>query len=202
MTSAHKQIFLFILIFFLFLQGTTAFAHSTVSPSHVGTSRYQNFSLSTPTERDVPTVGIRLLIPESLERVTPFVKPGWDIKIIKDQSGEKVTEIQWTGGSIPPGQKDVFEFTAKTPESGSTLIWKAYQTYENGEVVAWDEDPTKPKDGEEKVSNPYSVTEVVADTLKAETQGEEKGNGNSTSLSLLALGISLVALAGVFIRSK
>ncbi len=175
-----------------------AFAHSTVSPSQTIPSKYETFSLSVPTEKDAPTLGVRLLIPASLDRVTPFVKPGWNIDIKKE--GEKVTEIEWTGGAIPTGQKDVFQFTARTPKEGTTLIWKAYQTYEGGEIVAWDRDP-KVANKDAEVKNPYSTTSVTADEV-SQHEKKEKGilpeknqsnNDQSFYLSLAALIISLIA---------
>lgn len=179
-----------------------ALAHAVVSPAAVPPSRYQNFSLSVPTERDFPTVGIRLLVPEKLERITPFVKPGWSIEVLRDADGERIAEIRWVGGSIPPGQKDVFEFTARTPAEPTTLVWKAYQTYRDGVVVPWDQDPHpaghEEGEGVEKVANPYSVTDVVADTLTAPSPREEKW---ATPLALLAVVLSLAA-TGLALRRR
>lgn len=210
----YLSIFFVIALFLVYSQEVSA--HSTVSPSQVPDSKYETFTLSVPTERDVPTIGVRLLIPEGLERVTPFVKAGWSIEVKKAQNGEepKVTEIIWTNGAIPAGQKDVFEFTARTPQEAATLIWKAYQTYEGGEVVAWDRDPKQPNEDEVdgKVKNPYSVTEVIADvpvTVEKSIQqsglaavAETKGSFNNTSLvSFLALILSVIAL-GISLKKK
>ncbi|MBI2109318.1 MAG: DUF1775 domain-containing protein [Parcubacteria group bacterium] len=199
----------FIVTLFVFYS-PTVFAHSTVTPSQVPASKYETFNLSVPTERDVPTEGVRLIIPEKLERVTPFVKSGWDIEVKTKQEGDKtiVTEIEWTGGAIPAGQKDVFQFTARTPQEDTTLIWKAYQTYARGEVVAWDRDPQKPNEDEKdgKVKNPYSTTEVVADTSASAddhmsstpysapvTEASSKADYTFMT-ALLALVLSVVAL--------
>jgi len=178
---------------FLLLTPTFALAHSTVSPSSVSTSQYQTFSLSVPTEKEIPTTAVRLLLPDGLDRVTPLVKPGWRIDILKDSSG-KVTELRWIAGSIPAGQKDVFEFSARTPASSTSLVWKAYQTYENGTVVAWDRDP---KAGGE-VSNPYSITEVMGPVLEAPTPEAKKSD---QTMAIVALAISIAAL-GLSLRNR
>ncbi len=162
-------------------------AHSTVSPSQSTTQKYENFTLSVPTEKEVPTVGVRVLIPETLDRVTPFVKSGWTINITK--AGEKVTQIEWTGGTIPAGQKDVFLFTARTPAEDTTLIWKVYQTYQGGEVVAWDQDPKSA----EEVSKPYSTTEVKIDSAST-VDSRPSRDKYQIAIAWAAIAISLVAL--------
>ncbi len=178
----------------------TAFAHSTVSPSQVGTSKYENFSLSVPTEKELPTTGIHLVIPPEISKVTPFVKAGWRINISKDATG-KVTAVEWSGGSVPAGQKDIFQFTAVTPKEEATLVWKVHQTYQDGTVVAWDQDPKGSHEHEEgkEVKNPYSVTEVLGDAalLSAKAGGEKKKRGVHVTLvlSLLALALAGVSLA-------
>src|ERR1700741_506950 len=114
-TGAPREHALVTALFFgaFFILGTAAvFAHAVVSPAATITSKYETFSLSVPTEKDIPTVGVRLLIPDALDRVTPFVKSGWTITVKKDPANpEKITEINWTGGMIPAGQKDAFSFT-------------------------------------------------------------------------------------------
>lgn len=188
-----KHLTLGTLLTAVFLLGApAAFAHSTVAPANVPTATYQTFTLSVPTEREVPTTNVVLMVPEGLERVTPFVKPGWTITMTKDADGN-VTQVEWSGGSIPAGLKDTFEFTARTPQQTSTLVWKVYQTYAGGERVAWDQAPHEENgahDGEGEVKNPYSKTEV------ADTPAEKApSNAVPLGLSVVALVLSLSAIA-------
>src|SRR5258708_680758 len=99
---------IFISIASLFSFAFPAFAHVIVHPSQAGVAAFQEFSMSVPTEKDNPTVGIKLLIPDGLQMVTPNVKAGWTITVKKNGTGDTapVTEIDWTGGSIPSGQRD------------------------------------------------------------------------------------------------
>jgi hypothetical protein len=64
-----------------------------------------------------------------------------------DHVSEEVKELIWMNGSIPVGQRDDFVFSAQAPADESTLVWKAYQTYADGTVVAWDvaSDADQPK---------------------------------------------------------
>lgn len=189
---------------FMLFGVTPAFAHVTVKPAEVGVGTRLNFVVSVPTEEDVPTVQVRLVLPEGLQSVRPNVKPGWTISLTKSGDGEeaKITEIVWSGGSIPAEQRDEFVFSAQAPAEESTLVWKAYQTYGDGTIVSWDNSPdvveeyTKtnpPADGEHdhNAPKPYSQTQVIND-LKSENQSPSTAvapTGGS-----LPMTISLVAL--------
>ncbi len=167
-----------------FLFAATASAHSVVSPSETFTSKNETFSISVPTEEEVPTIGVRLLVPPEIDRVRPIVKPGWRIQLKKDVAG-KITEIIWSGGSIPADQKDVFTFSGRAPATSTTLVWKVYQTYRGGKIVAWDRDPQDLREGEESVATPYSTTVV-------KNQADDQKSPDSSRLPLT---FSLVALA-------
>ena len=103
----------------LLLSATPAFAHVVVKPNAVGVGAFQTFTVGVPNEKDNPTVGVRLVIPEGMKFVSPNVKPGWTIDVKKTGDGENavVTEINWTGGSIPAGQRD---------DACSGCIWQSY----------------------------------------------------------------------------
>jgi uncharacterized protein YcnI len=190
------------------LLAVTVSAHVTVNPRSVGVAARQVFTISVPNEKDMATTGVRLVLPENIESATPTVKPGWRIEIKNVPTGNKVTdhhgmevdemrptEIVWTGGSIPQGQRDEFTFASRAPAGESKLAWKAYQTYSDGSVVAWDQTPGT------DVENPYSVTEVV-DDLSADTE-EEAVDASTSKKGELALVFSIVALAlSVFVLTR
>jgi len=168
-----------------------AAAHVVVSPSSALTGEYETFTTSVPNEKEIPVTGLRLVIPDSIESVTPTVKSGWEIAITKKD--DKVTEISWTGGSIPAEQRDEFTFSAHLPSKAGDITWKAYQTYKDGSVVAWDQKPSEDAHHEgEEGKGPYSVT-TVSDEL------EKEASAPSSSSNILLYFISVVALAvGVF----
>ncbi|HRH31118.1 MAG TPA: YcnI family protein [Candidatus Paceibacterota bacterium] len=177
---------------FSFLISSTVSAHVTVKPNQAGIGAYQTFTVNVPVEKDIPTVGVRLVIPEGVASVTPNVKPGWRVTVKKDSNAEdaKVTEITWTGGSIPVGQRDEFAFSAKTPATETKLNWKAYQTYRDGTVVAWDQDAGTLDETAENVG-PYSTTTIINDLAPV----EKKGNG-ALAMSIIAL---VLAAAGLIV---
>lgn len=184
-----------------FSLSTTAMAHVVVRPAEVSVAKYQVFTTSVPNEKEVPTTRVRLLIPEGLEHVSPTVKPGWTITINKSGEGEdeRVSEIIWSGGSIPEGQRDEFTFSAKVPASETTLQWKAYQLYQDGEEVTWDQEvPDASSDSHtDIVTNPLSETQVIDDlAIAAEVEEEAPTNALDVSivLSLLAVALSVWAV--------
>jgi uncharacterized protein YcnI len=213
-------------VFSLLLGATPAYAHVAVKPAQVGAAERVTFSVGVPTEEEDPTVQVRLVIPEGLQSVTPFVKPGWEIELKKTGEGEeaKVTEIIWSGGSIPAERRDEFLFAAQAPADETALVWKAYQTYGDGDIVAWENSPevikeyTKnnpPKEGEDdhNAPRPYSETKVINDLKSSpspatNTQGESTsvaGSQNNTTpmmLSVVALLLAAGALGMQFYKKK
>lgn len=170
------------------------FAHVVVQPASVEVGAFQTFTVSVPVEKDQPTIALRLIVPEGLRHVTPTVQPGWTIRTVR--SGDVITEIIWQGGSIPAGQRDDFTFSAQAPAAEDKLVWKAYQTYRDGTVVAWADDPGL-EHTDFSTSGPFSVTVVVND-LTPSKQYLNKANA-VLILSIIALFVSVL---GVFRRKR
>lgn len=164
-----------------------AFAHVVVAPREATTGTYQTFTTSVPNEKDTAVTTVRLVIPDTIESVLPTVKPGWQIETKRD--GERVKEIIWTGGLVPSGLRDEFTFSAHLPASAQDIHWKAYQTYQDGTVVSWDQDPSKSEHGHaDKNTGPYSTTVVSEKTEVVAPQG---------SISLLPLYVLGAAALGL-----
>jgi len=172
----------------IFVFTSPVFAHVIVKPSSAGIGSFQTFDVGVPSEKDMSTIELKLLIPKGLSEITPNVKPGWSVSVVK--SDDTVTEIDWTGGEIPSGQRDDFYFSGQMPADVSTIQWKAYQTYADGSVVSWDMDPKKVKKGEE--GTPFSTTNVVNDLAPANsTSGDEEHLSQKTTFAFI---FSIVAL--------
>ncbi|HEV2344008.1 MAG TPA: YcnI family protein [Actinocrinis sp.] len=75
--------------------------------------------------------------------------PGWSAKVtdttlatpIHTDDGDisqVVSQITWSGGSIAPGQYGAFTvLLGQLPSNASQVVFKAVQTYSNGDVVRW-----------------------------------------------------------------
>ncbi len=190
-------------VLFIIFGTVPAFAHVVVNPNQAPVASDQIFSVGVPVEKDSATIALRLIIPDGLKSVTPNVKPGWQITVKKagDGDGAKVTEIDWIGGDIPNGEKDDFVFAAQVPAAETILNWKVYQTYSDGSVVSWDQDPKNIKgDDENGTSGPYSQTKVINDlasssapAVPSDSQAETSGKWPIV-FSLVALLLSAIAV--------
>ncbi len=184
----------------MLIMPATVFAHVAVQPNEVGVGKTQVFSISVPTEKEVPTVGVRLVLPSGLQEVIPTVKAGWQIEMKKSGEGDKqeVSEISWTGGSIPPDQRDDFSFSAQVPAQATTLQWKAYQTYQDGSIVSWDQTPTNSDDATGD-KGPYSTTKVINDLAATTSTTATKNNHIGP---YVVAGLALVIAVGSFVVKR
>ena len=142
-----------------------ASAHVRVLPEEVPAGSFEVFTVRVPTEKDIPTTGIRVEVPEgfTISRVEPV--PGWDYEL--EEEAGVVSAITWSGGEIGATEFQQFNVQGQTPEETGEYAWNAYQTYEDGAIVEW----TGPEDSEE----PASVVRVV--------EGAEGGQGDATQES-------------------
>jgi len=171
-----------------------AFAHVVVTPNEALSGAYETFTTSVPNEKDIPVTGIRIVIPDSIESVTPTVKPGWEIELKK--SGDKITEIIWTGGTIPAEQRDTFTFSAHLSEKTGDINWKAYQAYQDGTVVSWDQMPLEDDShgSEDESKGPYSVTTVSDESKDAPIVKSSSPDVVLYVMSIAALVLSIFTL--------
>lgn len=179
----------------------SASAHVVVKPADALTGAFQGFTVGVPNEKDVPVTEVKLQVPDGLQYVTPTVKTGWTINVDKEGTGEdaKVKSITWSGGSIPSGLRDDFGFSAKTPDKATEIQWKAYQTYEGGMTVAWDQKPGADEKDESSNSGPYSVTKVASKVSGAGAAAEDAHAHGNTTVDEQARLMSIIALSLAFV---
>ncbi|TDC20815.1 DUF1775 domain-containing protein [Streptomyces sp. 8K308] len=132
-------------------------AHVTVDPSEAEQGGYAVLNLRVPNESDTASttrLEIHLDPEHPLASVRPQPVPGWDVEVQTAEldepielHGSQVTEapttIIWTGGEIEPGMFQQFPISVgPLPEDVDQLLFKAVQTYDDGEVARWIEEPT------------------------------------------------------------
>ena len=137
-----------------------ASAHVEVVPSSAPKGGSEILSFSVPNEKDdANTVMLEVTLPTKTPVPFVSVKPmtGWTIatektklaKPVSTDDGdvtEAVTKITWTAtaGGLLPGQFDLFTVSAgPLPTKPSKLVFKALQTYSDGDVVRWIEPVVK-----------------------------------------------------------
>src|SRR5690606_40660844 len=105
-----------------------AYAHVTATPDEADSAFFRT-SLRVGHGCDgSPTTAVRVRVPEGVESVHPEVVPGWEIDLVTEDGGAAgteegddtaaatVTEIAWTGGSLPDGYFQEFGLTFRITE--------------------------------------------------------------------------------------
>lgn len=211
-----KKLFAILPVFLVaafFIVGVAS-AHVTVDPEKVPSDSYQKFTVKVPTEKDIATTAVKVVIPKGVDVVMFEPVPDWHYQLEKDKTG-KVTSVTWKADDqgLLPEQFGEFKMMGKVAPDAKQLAWKAYQTYKDGSVVKW----VGPIGSE----YPASVTTIVpasADSAhgghkEADRMADMKTNDAATTqtsdnqwplyLSILAVIFSAVALvATVLGRGK
>jgi uncharacterized protein YcnI len=157
-----------------------AFAHVTAQPGTAEQGGYSVVTFRVPNESDTAgTVGLTVTLPTdhpiSSVRTTPL--PGWTATTSKvplnppvQDDGRTITEtvgsVTWTaapGTRIEPGQYLDFPLSlGPLPDDADQIILPATQTYDDGEVVNWNE-PMGPNGAEPEHPAPVvALTEPAA----------------------------------------
>ena len=123
-----------------------ASAHVGTSPSEApaGSSQVIQFKVSHGCDGS-PTTRVAIQIPEGVVSVKPKATPGWTIESTVgpitpyDNHGEQVTEgiteVVWSGGSLPDDQFMTFDLSVELPDTeGATVSFPTVQTCEQGET--------------------------------------------------------------------
>ena len=147
-----------------------AWAHVVVDPEEVAAGEYEKLTVTVPTEKEVPTTGVRVDVPEgfTVSGVKPV--PGWEYEF--EEEAGVVTAVAWSGGQIGPREFQEFEMQARTPEEPGDFSFGATQTYEDGSTAEW----TGPPDSEE----PASVVRVVSGGSEGHGFGAEEEAATSS----------------------
>lgn len=136
---------------------------------------YSKITFRVPNEDDAAgTVKLEVKLPADAPITAARTRPmaGWTAKITKvtldkpikvhgAEVKEAVSTVTWTaaaGTRIAPGEFEEFELSVGPLPETEQLVMPAIQTYEGGEVVAWDQPPTE--DGSEP-EHPAPVIELA-----------------------------------------
>ena len=154
-----------------------ASAHVTVNPNTAAQGAYTKVSFRVPTESDTAsTTKLEVDLPSNTPIASVAIKPlpGWTATTaktrlttpIKDDDGditEAVTKITWTaaaGSEIKPGQFQEFDVSlGPLPTTVNQIVFKALQTYSDGSIVRWIDEPAG--DGSEP-DHPAPVLKLTA----------------------------------------
>ncbi|MCX4474072.1 hypothetical protein C5N14_05345 [Micromonospora sp. MW-13] len=153
-----------------------ASAHVSVNPKEATQGGYGRFAFRVPNESDeASTTKVEVVLPENapVGSVSTMPVPGWTVTMEKRKvdppvqvHGSEVTEavskITWTAtgdAAVKPGQFQEFPVSMGPLPQVDTMVFKALQTYSDGNVVRWIEEPTP---GAEEPAKPAPVLTLTA----------------------------------------
>jgi len=164
-------------------------AHVTIRPREASAKSSEEYVVRVPTERDVPTVSVRMQFPPEFVVVRFKPAPGWTYETERDSAG-KIIGVTWSGNKIGREEYQEFAFLARAPERPGPLTLLAYQTYEGGEVVGW-VDAAGPRPAP-KVTVVAASAAVPSSDAPATASRNPPGRG-VFGMSLAALVLSIAA---------
>ncbi|WP_344345550.1 YcnI family protein, partial [Kitasatospora putterlickiae] len=153
-----------------------ASAHVSVNPGSAEQGGYTAVDFRVPNENDTAgTVKLEVNLPldHPLASVRTQPLPGWTatvekskldkpIKVHGNDVNEAVSKITWTadaGVKIAPGQFQEFRVSlGPLPTDADSLVFKALQSYENGDIVRWIDEA---KDGQPEPAKPAPVLKLT-----------------------------------------
>jgi uncharacterized protein YcnI len=145
------------------LTALPALAHVTVSSPEAVQGGYAVVTFRVPTESDTAsTTDVKVQFPADHPLSSVSVKPmaGWTYAVtkaklatpVKTDDGDEVTDftsvIEWRAASaaaaIKPGEFAEFQVSAGPLPKADSMTFKTIQTYSDGKVVSWIEEPAAP----------------------------------------------------------
>jgi len=200
-----------------------AMAHVTVNPREATRGGFAKLAFRVPNEQsNASTVKVEVVFPDDnpVPSVTVRPTPGWRFTIVRqklptpltdddgNQIAETVSRITWEGGVIAPDEFQEFEVSLGPLPDADRMVFKALQTYDNGDVVRWI-DVAAP--GAKAPDHPAPVLTLTAPTsttapdpgsAAAPASPADSGNGLDTWAALLLAGGAIVLGAGLLLRKR
>ncbi len=207
-----------------------ASAHVTVNPKEATQGGYGRFAFRVPNESDTAsTTKVEVFLPENapVGSVSTMPVPGWTVAVEKrkldqpvevhgSQLTEVVSKLTWTAGpdaAIKPSTFQEFPVSMGPLPQVDQMVFKSLQTYSDGNVVRWIEEPTA---GGEEPDSPAPVLKLTAASPsagpanpvaggEADDDDEAEGNGLAVGLGVAGLvaGLGGLALGGLaFARTR
>ncbi|MEU6073434.1 YcnI family protein [Micromonospora sp. NPDC047074] len=205
-----------------------ASAHVTVNPQEATQGGYGRFAFRVPNESDTAsTTKLEVVFPENapVGSVSTMPVPGWTVAVEKrkvdppievhgSQLTEAVAKLTWTAApnaGVKPGEFQEFPVSMGPLPQVDTMIFKTLQTYSDGNVQRWIDEPLP---GGEEPESPAPVLTLAAAAPSAAPTGpagsaapraddddddDAEGSGLATGLAVAGLvaGVGGLLLGGL-----
>jgi uncharacterized protein YcnI len=198
-----------------------AAAHVTITPTSANQGGFAKVTFNVPNEEDTATTTkVEIDLPANAPVAGVDVKPvpGWTEAVqtsklaspITNDDGDQVTEavskVTFTasaGAGIKPGEFQEFVLNLGPLPKTDQMVFKALQTYSNGDIVRWIDLPVP---GGAEPDHPAPVLTLTADpssdtpaatgstTTTSSSSGSSGSNGGGALLGLLGLAAGVAAL--------
>ncbi|MGI5175903.1 YcnI family protein [Dactylosporangium sp. CA-152071] len=202
-----------------------ASAHVTVNPNTAAQGGYTKVTFRVPNEKDdASTTKVEIAIPTDTPIASVSLKPlqGWTavtensklatpIKTDDGEITEAISKISWTasaGAEIKPHTFQEFDVSLGPLPTADQIVFKALQTYSNGEIVRWIDEPAAGAEAEHpapvlKLTKAGAAASPAAGTAAnlaaqdaAATANDGDTDGTAITLGVFAL---IAGLAGLFL---
>jgi uncharacterized protein YcnI len=201
----------------LLLLAAPGWAHVTVNPREAVQGGYTALSFRVPNETDdTSTTKVEVFLPQEhpLASVSVRPHPGWHAKVVTKKLAKplstddgEVTDgvysITWTPDrakdALQPGQYDEFDVSVGPLPEVSSLTFKTLQTYSDGTVVRWIDQPAAA--GQPEPEHPAPVLTLLpatADPASASAGSESDGSDGTATTALVLSIVALLLGAGAW----
>lgn len=187
-----------------------ASAHVSVGSDDATQGGFGVVTFRVPNESDsAATTTLTITLPPDapFAFVSAQAKPGWTVSTQTEKLDDPVkngdfevteltTTITWTatGDGIAPGEYDTFGLSGGPFPATDQLVLSATQTYDDGEVVAWDEEQA----GDTEPEQPAPTLELAA---SGEADGTESADSSTGAIALTVAIAAAVAAAAALLVS-
>ena len=158
---------------------TVAWGHSDLDPRQSIPNKWETYTLNVPTETEIPTVQVRLLVPRECEIEMLEHSQLWQIAKSRDERGY-IREVTWSGSTIPPQTFANFKLLVRNPTTPGTYLWKIEQYYQDGTMATWEAQtqivPPASVGGAQRAEEAWRAAQVA------------------TTVSLVAIGIAVMLI--------
>ncbi|MCW6005598.1 YcnI family protein [Micromonospora sp. CPCC 205371] len=190
-----------------------AAAHVTVNPTEATQGGYARLAFRVPNESDTAsTTKLEVVLPEDAPVASVSTMPvaGWTVAVEKrtvnppvevhgSQVSEVVAKITWTaaaGGGVKPGEFQEFPVSMGPLPDVQRMVFKSLQTYSDGNISRWIEEPTEGAAEPEQPAPVLALTAASASPAPAAAPGSSDPDSDSGALPITLAIIGLVAGLG------
>jgi uncharacterized protein YcnI len=194
-----------------------ASAHVTVNPGTATQGGWTKVSFRVPNEKDTgDTTKVEVNLPTATPIASVSLKPvtGWTattekaklptpIKTDDGEITEAITKITWTAtpaAVIKPGQFQEFDVSLGPLPDADQVVFKALQTYSDGDVVRWIDEPVAGAEPDHpapvlkltaaKGDTAAASAQPVAAAASTDDSGDDGGNGTIYGAAGILLGLA------------